>query len=111
VASSTATTPGGGSLKNQIHDLEFVEKGHLVLDALLVKGLQDHVPGAIGRIAGPPNRPFAEVARVPAEAALVDASFRGAVERQAAVFQIVDRLDGLFGQNWAACWSPDNRRP
>jgi hypothetical protein len=57
------------------------------------------VPGAIRRIAGPAHGPFTEVARMPAEAALVDASFRGAVERQSAVFQIVDRLDGLFGKN------------
>jgi hypothetical protein len=54
VASSTATTPWQEvPSHDQIHHLELVEKGHLVLDALLVKGLQDHVTGAIGRIAGP----------------------------------------------------------
>jgi hypothetical protein len=36
---------------------------------------------------------------VTAETALVDASFRGPVERQSPVFEIVDRLDGLFGKN------------
>jgi hypothetical protein len=99
VASSTATTPWQVVPPDQIHHLELVEKGHLVLDALLVKGLQDHVPGAVRRVAGPAHRCFAEVARMPAETALVDAPFRGAVEGQTPVFQIVDRLDGLFGQN------------
>jgi hypothetical protein len=97
---------------NQIDHLEFVEKGDLVLDALLVKGLQNHVPGAVGGVAGPLHRPLPEVARVTAESPLVDAPFRGAVEGQSPVFQIVDRLDGLFGQEWRPpAGPPDNLRP
>ena len=100
VASSTATTPLQTLfVQEHVHDLEFVEKGDLVLDALLVEGLQDHVPGAVGGVAGAADRRFAEVARMTAESALVDAPLRGPVEGQAAVFQIVDGLDGLFGQD------------
>ena len=39
---------------NHIHDLEFVEEADLILDALLIERLQDHVPGAIGGVAGTP---------------------------------------------------------
>jgi hypothetical protein len=56
------------------------------------------VTRSIGRIAGPTNGALAKIARVPAEAALVDASLGCAVKRQTAVFQIVDGLDSLFGK-------------
>ncbi len=90
---------GGGAVQDQIDHLKFIEKDDFVFDALLVEGLQDHVSGAVGRVTGPPDRPLAEVAGVPAETALVDTTFGGAVEGQTAVFEIVNRLDGLFGQN------------
>ena len=49
-----------------------VEEADAVLDALLVERLEDHVAGAVGREAGPPDRALAEVAGVAAEAPLVD---------------------------------------
>ena len=73
---------------------------HLVLQALLVQGLQDHMPGAVGCVTGPPHRPFAEVAGVAAEATLVNASLGRAVERQPSVFKVIDGLDGLVGHNF-----------
>ncbi len=76
-----------------------LKKSHLVLDRLLVHRLQDHVAGAVGGIAGAAHRPLAEVARVAAEAALVDLAVLGAVEGQAPVLQIVDRVDGLARQH------------
>ena len=101
VASSTATIAlGGGSIQNQVHHLEFVEKGHFVFHTLLVEGLQDHMPGAVGCVAGPSHRAFAKVAGVAAEPALIDAALRGTVEGQPAIFQIINRLDGFFGQNF-----------
>src|SRR5690606_932092 len=38
--------------EEKIDEVVFVEEIHLVLDAVLVKGLQDHVAGTVGRVAG-----------------------------------------------------------
>src|SRR5699024_2138698 len=72
---------------------------HVLLDAVLVEGLQDHVPGAVGRVAGAAHRRLAVVARVPAEAALVDPPLGGAVEGQAHLPQVEHRVDGLLGHH------------
>jgi hypothetical protein len=76
-----------------------------VLDALLVERLQDHVAGSVGREAGPPDGRLAVVAGVAAEPPLVDLAVRRAVERQAHVLELDDRLDGLAGQDFGASWS------
>ncbi len=76
-----------------------LKKSHLVLDRLLIHRLQDHMAGAVGGVARAAHRPLAEVARVAAEAALVDLAVVGAVEGQAPVLQIVDRVDGLARQH------------
>ncbi len=70
-----------------------------MLDALLVKRLQNHMAGAVGRIARPPDRRLAVVTRVATEAALVDPAFRRAVERQAHFLQVEDRVDGLLAHD------------
>ena len=38
---------------DQVQHVELVEERHPLLDALLVERLQDHVAGAVGRVAGP----------------------------------------------------------
>ena len=60
----------------QVEHQVLVEEVHLILDGLLVHRLQDHVAGAVGGVAGAAHRPLAEVARVAAEAALVDLAVR-----------------------------------
>src|SRR5699024_10149037 len=57
---------------DDVEDVELVVELHTVLDALLVQGLEDHVTGAVGRIAGAADGGLAVVASVAAEAALVD---------------------------------------
>ena len=79
----------------QVDHLELVEEVDLVLQALLVEGLQDHVPGAVGGMAGTADRLAGDVVGVPAEGTLRDLAFRGAVEGQPHVLQLVDRLDRL----------------
>ncbi len=74
---------------------ELVEEGDPALHALLVEGLEDHVTGAVGRVAGPAHRRLPVVAGVAAEAALVDAPVGGAVEGQAVVLELDHRVDGL----------------
>ena len=69
--------------QHQVEHVELVEELDLVLDALLVERLQDHVAGAVGGEARAADGGLAVVARVPAEAALVDPALGGAVERQA----------------------------
>ena len=70
------------------------------LDAVLKQGLQNHVSGAVGRVAGPAYRRLAVVARVPAEAPLVDLAVGRAVERQPHVLEVDDRVDCLFRENF-----------
>ncbi len=86
-------------LEDQVHDEELVEKLHLLLEALLVERLQDHVAGAVGGLAGAHHGPLAVGGSVSAEAALLDAAIRRAVEGQAHVLQLDDGLDGLARQD------------
>src|SRR5690606_27492748 len=60
----------------QVQHHHLVEEGDLMLDALLVKGLEDHVAGAVGCVAGAAYRTLTEVAGVPTEATLVDPAVR-----------------------------------
>ena len=55
----SATTPRGPAVLDdeQVDDMVLVEELDLVLDALLVQRLQDHVPGAVGGEARAPTGP------------------------------------------------------
>ena len=96
--------PGGdraprGLGQHQVEGVELVEELDVVLDAVLVQRLQDHVAGAVGGVAGPAHRGLAVVAGVPAEAALVDPALRGAVERHAHLLEIQHRVDGFLAHD------------
>jgi hypothetical protein len=91
-----ATTPAAcPSSYQEINDLVFVVERHIVLDTLLVNGLQDHVTGAVGRMTGPAHRLLGRVIRMPAKRALSNFAVRRPIERQSHVFQIVDHADGF----------------
>ncbi len=83
----------------QVQRQIFIEETHLIFDGLLEHGLENHMAGAVGGIAGAPDGAFAIVARVPAEAALVDAAIGHAIEGQAPMFQVIHRVDGFAGQH------------
>ncbi len=85
--------------KEHIQQEVFVEEIDVVFDALLVQRLDDHVTGAVGGEAGSHDGSLAEVAGVTAEPALVDQSFGRAVERQAHVLEVDDRVDGLLRED------------
>ena len=76
-----------------------VEELDVVLDAVLVQRLQDHVAGAVGGVAGPAHRCLAVVAGVPAEPALVDAALGRAVERHAHLLEVEHRVDGFLAHD------------
>lgn len=82
-----------------VEDVELVVELHALLHAVLVQRLEDHVAGAVGRVAGAADRGLAVVPAVTAEAALVDRAVRRAVERQAHLLQVEDRVDGLLRQD------------
>jgi len=82
-----------------IHNVVLVKEGDLVLDALLVEGLQNHVPGAVGGVAGAAHRLFGLVVGVAAKAALADRAVRVAVEGQAQMLQLDHGADGFLGQH------------
>ena len=89
----------GGLRQAEVEDVELVEELDVVLDAVLVERLQDHVTRAVGRVAGTTHGRLAVVTRVAAEAALVDLALGRPVERQAHVLEVDDRGDGLLGHD------------
>ncbi len=69
----------GAVLVHQQVDGEILdEEGRVVLQRLLVQGMQDGVPGAVGRRAGALRGAFAEVRGHATEGALVDSAVIGA---------------------------------
>ena len=91
--------PGGGAVgvPQQVEAVELVEEANVAFHALLIERLQDHVAGAVGGIACALHGPLTVVRGMAAEPPLVDPAFGCAVERQSPAFELVDRLDGLFG--------------
>ena len=89
----------------QVEAVELVEEPDVALHALLVEGLQDHVPGAVGGVARALDRPLAVIRGVSSEAPLVDQPVRRPVERESPALQLVDRGDRLLGEELAAGWS------
>jgi hypothetical protein len=85
----------GAGVHEQVQDVELVVELHALLDAVLVERLQDHVAGAVGGEARAAHRGLTVVARVATEAALVDLALGRAVERQAHLLEVDDRVDGL----------------
>ena len=86
-------------VEQQVEREEFTEEAYLVFHCALVHRLENHMAGAISRVAGASYRGLAEVARVATEATLVDTSIRGAVKRQAAMFKFVDGINCLACQD------------
>jgi hypothetical protein len=83
---------GHHQVGGEILDVEL----RVVLQRLAVERVQDRVARAVGGGAGALHRgAFAELGRVAAEGALVDLAFLGAGERDAVMFQLVDRLRRL----------------
>src|SRR3990170_637773 len=80
----------------QIQHVELVKKIDLVLDPLLIKGLEDHVPRAIGGITGPLDGPLAEVPGMTSEPALIHAAVREAIERETHMLQFEHGIDRLL---------------
>ncbi len=106
--SSYATTPAirvdaspSASIlhRHEVEHVELVEEVDAELDAVLEQRLQDHVAGAVCGVAGAAHRGLAVVGGVAAEAPLVDLALGRAVERQAHVLEVDDRVDRLFGED------------
>jgi hypothetical protein len=93
-------TAGMTFVYQEVERKKLVEETHFVFDGVLVHGLEDHVAGAVGGVAGASYGCFTVIAGMAAEAALVDAPICGAVERQAAVFEFVDGVNGFAGQDF-----------
>ena len=94
-----ATGPPRGIGEHQVECVELVEELDVVLDAVLIQRLQDHVAGAVGRVAGAADGCLAVIAGVTAEPALVDAALGGAVERHPHLLQIENGVDGLLAHD------------
>ncbi len=85
--------------RDEVEHVELVEEVDAELHAVLEQRLQDHVAGAVGRVARAAHGRLAVVGRVTAEAALVDLALGRAVEGQAHVLEVDDGVDGLFGED------------
>ena len=84
---------------SEVEHEELVVELDALLVALLEERLQDHVPGAVGRVAGSLDRRLTVVARVAPEAPLVDLALRGAVEGKAHPLELEDRVDRLLAHD------------
>ena len=94
VPGDQATAPA--LLVDQQIDREVLdEKLRVVLEALLIEGVQDGVPGAVGRGAGALGGAFAEAGGHATERALVDLAVFGSRERHAVVLELHHRGDRL----------------
>src|SRR5579863_2940539 len=87
------------ALHQQVEQMKLVVEVDVVLDALLIERLQDHVAGAVSGVARAAYRGLAEFLGVAAEGALGDLALRSAAERQTPVLEVVDRLDRLAAQH------------
>ena len=85
---------------DEVEYLEFIKEVDIVLDALLVERLQNHVAGAVGGVACTAHRGFTIVARVAAKGALGNLPFGCAVEGQAHVLQLDDHINRLAAHNF-----------
>jgi hypothetical protein len=72
---------------NQVEGEVFDEKTRLMLQRLLIQGMQHGVPGAIGRRAGSLRNSLAEMRGHPAEGPLIYLAVLGARERHSIVFE------------------------
>ena len=91
--------PAGSVGQRDVQRVELVEELDVVLDAVLVQRLQDHVAGAVGGVARAAHRRLAVIAGVPAEPALVDAALGGPVERHPHLLQVQHRVDGFLAHD------------
>src|SRR5258706_7350689 len=78
---------------NQINNMIFIKEIHVVFDTLLVKRLQDHMPGAVCRMTSSTNMITCLVVGVPAKSPLRDFALLGAVKGQAHVFKLDNRVN------------------
>ena len=81
---------------DQVHGEEFDKELGVVLQGLLIEGVQHGMPRSVGCRAGTLRDAFAIVGRHPAERALIDASVFGAGKGHAVVFQFDDRRGRLL---------------
>ena len=86
-------------VEEELEHVVLVVELDLLLDALLVQRLQDHVTGAVGRVARTSHGRLAVVTSVAAKAPLVDLAVLGAVERKAHVLKVKHSVDGLAAEN------------
>src|SRR5690606_39862202 len=68
--------------EGDVERVELVEELDVVLDAVLVERLQNHVAGAVGGVARATDRGLTVVAGVTTEATLIDLSLGRPVERK-----------------------------
>ena len=81
---------------DQVYDLVLVVEIDVVLNALLVQRLQDHVPRAVGGVAGAVDRLAGFVIGMTAKAALRNFAVGEAIKGQTHVFQFNDGIDGFL---------------
>ncbi len=85
--------------QHDVQHVELVEELDALLYAVLVERLQDHVAGTVRRIAGAAHGRLAVVTGVTTETALVDPPLRRAVERQAHLLEVENRVDRFLAHD------------
>ncbi len=89
----------GGVHHDQIEHVVLVVELHVVFDAVLVERLQNHVTGTVSGVARTADGVLTVVAGVTTETTLVDLALGRAVERQAHLLEVENRVNGLLGHD------------
>jgi hypothetical protein len=85
---------------DQIKEVEFLIDLDSFSERLQVEGVLHNPSGPVCRMAGPLDGPLPEVSRMPAKSPLRDRSVRGAIERNAHVFQFINRSGSISCQDF-----------
>ena len=86
--------------QDQVENVELVVELHIVTNAVLVEGLQNHVAGTVSCVACAAHSSLTVVTGVTAEAALVNAAFGGSVEGKTHLFQVEHSVNSFLSHDF-----------
>ncbi len=79
--------------------MKLVEESHAMFYALLIKCLQYHMAGSVGRVASTSHRLFGNVVGMSSKWTLCNPALLCAVERQTHVLQFIDNVNSLIAHD------------
>src|SRR6185503_10492177 len=78
---------------DEIKHLIFIEERDMVLDALLIQRLQDHMTGTVSRMCGASDGFASDIIRVAAKRTLRNLTFGRSIKRKPHMFKLEDGIN------------------